>query len=160
MSQVSTSASEIWVNEAPPGGTVSNTYTSSLIRGRGGRKLGGVLRWARATSKVWKCGRVHLIRQNDLGTRLNSKSLGRWTEMNSGGGLELSSAGMWMWLFMRWQNKMDLLLLGAVLKKNKNKLKLCLDKKTGWAKHHSEGPTGAYSLQHTPPLCICVLFLH
>lgn len=30
------SASEMWVNEAPPGGTVNNTYTTSLIRGRGG----------------------------------------------------------------------------------------------------------------------------
>ncbi len=30
----------MWVNEAPPGGTVSNTYITSLIRGREGMRVG------------------------------------------------------------------------------------------------------------------------
>ncbi len=72
------SASEMWVNEAPPGGTVSNTYTTTLIRGRGGKRVGGSL-WdtEHGQHQRWKCGRVRLIRQNDCGMHMNYKSRGR-----------------------------------------------------------------------------------
>lgn len=57
-----------------------------------------------------KCGRVHLIRMNDFGMCLNYKSLGRWIELYSRDSLlqkwELSSAGIWMWLF--WDGKIKL----------------------------------------------------
>lgn len=79
------SATEMWVNEAPPGGTVSNTYTTSLIRGRGGQGVGGGAREAPSTGNIkrWKCGRVPLIRQNDCGMCVDYRSLWRYEELYS-----------------------------------------------------------------------------
>lgn len=114
------SASKMWVNEAPPGGTVSNTSTTRL-RGRGGERVGGGGGGLRDTEhgqhQRWKCGRVQLIRQSDCGMCMNYMSVGRWIELYSRDGLlqqlraRLCRNVKLVILSCRVKNKMDLLLL-------------------------------------------------
>lgn len=59
-------ATEMWVNEAPPGDTGSNTFITSLIQGRGGERVSGDLRDMQpGQHQRYKCGRMQLIRLND-----------------------------------------------------------------------------------------------
>ena len=106
------SASKMWVNEAPPGGTVSNTSTTPLIRGRGDERVGG------GRLQRWKCGRVQLIRQNDCGMCMNYKSLGRWIELYSRDGL------LQRWLRARICRNVKLVILSCGVKNKMDSLLL------------------------------------
>lgn len=71
------SASKMWVNEAQPGGAVSYTHTSSLIRGSGGVGVGVGLRDTQHTNIKGGSVAEQFIRHNDGVLCVNGRSPGR-----------------------------------------------------------------------------------